>query len=266
MITINKIAKDDISELTRQYSQKITAPLDDMWENAIIPGGDYYLISKESAEVGYFVIDENATLLQFFIVDSVAPHSREIFEFILKEKNIPQAFAGTFEPDYLSLCLDKQIKAEVDTLLYKESQAIEFPAPIESIHSILATMDDYEAVLNFCEEKVGIQGEWMKPYYQHLLPNKSVTLFKLGDEIIGAGECRPSQSNNAYANVGIMVSADYRKRQLGTYIMSQMRKTANENGRKAICSTTIDNIGSQKAITNSGFYAYHRILKITFPD
>lgn len=263
MITINKVYRDSISSLIEKYNNKITVPFDDMWENMVLPSGSCYEI-KETELIGYFIVDENDTLLQFYVDDNCRNRITEIFEFVLKEQNIKSAFVGTFESQYLALCLDKNAKVTIDTFLYKELKSTEIQVPVEAINIEQASINDYAAILEFCENKVGLSGDWMKPYYQNLLPQGSVYLFKIGDEIIGVGELRPSNSSIEFANLGMMVSKDFRKQNIGTYIMNQMKLRANKKGLIGICSTTFDNIASQKAIQKSGFYAYHRILKVEF--
>lgn len=263
MIEISKVKRDSITSIVKKYSEKITAPLDDMWENMIIPSGTFYTVSDADI-MGYFVVGDNNTMLQFYIEECYESKTIEIFEQVVKDQNIEGALAGTFEPLYLSLCLDRNTKVEVDTFLYKENKSAEIKSPIDAIRINQANKDDYTEILDFCKSKVGLEGDWIGPYYKVLLPKGSVYLFKIEDEIIGAGELRPSKSSVSYANLGMMVSKDFRKQNIGTYIMHQMKLLANKKGLMGICSTTIDNVASQKAIIKSGFYSYHRILKIRF--
>ena len=263
MIELTKIKEHDISKISDNYRKSISVPLDDMWEDMIIPSGSFYAI-LDSAILGHCVINEDGFLMQFHLKESFLYRASEIFDHVCQALNAKGAYVATFESDYLCLCLDKQKTLKVDTILYHESAMIENNAPLPGIEIKIATMSDYEEVLNFCVTKVGIEGDWMQPYYQNLLPAKSVYLFSIESHIIAIGELRPSKSSNQFANLGIMVSSDYRRKSLGSYVMSQMRMKANNLGLKGICSTTVDNLGARKAIVNSGFDAYHRILKCDF--
>ena len=263
MIELTKIKEQDISKFRSNYLKSISIPLDDMWEDMIIPSATFYAI-LDSDLLGHCVINDDGFLMQFHLKEPHLYRASEIFDHVCLTLNAKGAYVASFESDYLCLCLDKQKTLKVDTILYRESVMIENKAPISGIEIKNATMSDYEDVLNFCVTKVGIEGDWMQPYYQNLLPAKSVYLFTKENQIIAAGELRPSKSTKQYANLGIMVSTDYRRKSLGAYVMSQMRMRANALGLKGICSTTTDNIGAQKAIVNSGFDAYHRILKCDF--
>ena len=74
---------------------------------------------------------------------------------------------------------------------------------------------------------------------------------------------RPS-SAEGFANVGMTVSADYRRRGLGRYILTTMRRLANEKELKAICSTDNNNTASYNTNLKSGFVCYHRIEERSF--
>ncbi|WP_342305207.1 GNAT family N-acetyltransferase [Methanolobus sp. ZRKC5] len=265
MFQINKIDKESIKELTDAYYTNITAPMDDMWESGIIPDGDFYTIEREDV-LGYFVVDADNTLMQFFIKGEYENEAPNIFEFIKDQKKINKAFVSTYEPRYLSLCLDKNYGVEINSILYTEMKAVEFKKPLESISSEFAKMEELDETLAYFKDKVGIEGDWLVAYLKYVISDQRIVLFKVGNEIIGTGEMRPSHSSESYANIGVTVSKDYRKKNIGTYILSHMRILANEKGLKAICSTTIDNIASQRTIEKSGFGSYHRILVTIQPS
>ncbi len=263
-MTIEKATREELTGLIQKHSKLVLAPMDDMWEQMIIPSGAHYKMVDNEITVGYFIIDVNNNLLQIFAIDDYKWHLPTIFEYLLEEFNVKGALAGTYEPEFLSFCLDRCINFEIDTILYQAVPSTELTCPIEDVVREIASMENYDEILTFCHEKVGLEGEWMEPYYQNLLPQAAIHIFRKEGVIIGVGELRKSHSSPAFANLGIMVSKDWRKKQLGSYIMNYMKFTAKRKGLFGICSTTIDNVASQKAITKAGLMPYHRILKIQF--
>ena len=246
------------------HRESIYVPMDDMWENLIIPSGTCFEILHKSTQIGYYIVDANGYLLQFFLKDSDKNESLEIFNHIVETDTVVGAYAGSFEPDFQSLALNRAKETTIDTILYRAMKYDPLTCPVEGLERRLASMDDYDAVLKFCLDKVGLQGEWMQPYYQDLLPRECVHLFELDGEIIGIGELRPSKSSPEFANLGMMVAKEWRRKKLGSYIMNQILILAKEKDLIGICSTTQENIGSQKAIIKAGLAPYHRILKINF--
>lgn len=235
--------------------------MDDMWESDIIPKGDFYTIEKEYV-LGYFVVDVNNNLLQFFIKEEYESKAESVFDYVKKQKKLCKAFVSTYEPRYLSLCLDDNDGVEINSFVYTQTKAIEFKKPLESIISKLAVIEDLDEILAYNKDKVDIDGDWIIDYYNNLISNRGLILYRIKNEIVRTGEMRPSQSSKSYANLGMSVSKDYRKKNMGAYILTQMRILANKNGLKAICSTSKENIASQRTIEKSGFYPYHRILTV----
>ncbi len=169
MFAIKKTDIESIEELRNSYYTNVIAPMDDMWESGIIPGGDFYTIEKENI-FGYFVVDADNTLMQFFIKEEYENEAQDAFEFIKKQNNINTAFVSTYEPRYLSLCLDKNNGVEVNSILYIEMKAAEIKKPLESITSDFATMEELDAILAYDIEKVGIpDGDWLAEYTKYLI-------------------------------------------------------------------------------------------------
>ena len=263
MYGIKKVDKDSINKMRNRYYDTVTAPMDDMWEQGIIRGGVFYAIKKNKT-IGYFAVDSSNNIIQFYIEESYRDESIAAFDFVLKQQYISQAFVCTYEPQFLSLCMDRNAGVKINSYLYTQIKSVDFDKPIKSIYSKLAKPEDLEAVLTYNKDKVGLDGDWQTEYYKKLIPNEELMLYFADDEIIGAGEMRPSKSSNKYANIGMSVSKDYRRKKIGTYILTQMRAYANSRELTAICSTTAENIASQRAIIKCGFYAYHRILTVRF--
>ena len=103
-ITVNEISRDNILNFQKKYYQHILVPIDDYWENGIIANGTYYeIISQEP--IGYLVIDDDRVLLQFFLYTQREKET-EIFKNCIHLLQIEKAYANTYEPDYLNICLD----------------------------------------------------------------------------------------------------------------------------------------------------------------
>jgi predicted acetyltransferase len=123
----------------------------------------------------------------------------------------------------------------------------------------LAGLEDLEATASFWRDKVDMTGDWIEGYLKRLILKDCFINFYINDQIVGTGGIRPSISTKSFANIGIAVSCDYRRQGLGTYIIQTLRGHCNEQGYKTICSTTNENIASQKTIEKSGYLNYHKV-------
>lgn len=264
ILKTEKTDKKEIVTMTEAYLKYLTDPMDDMWEIGIIGASNYYKIIIENNEIGYFCLDDQNILLQFFIKDSFQNLSIEIFNHILDQYKIREAYVSTIEPRYLSLCLDAQEQVTVHTLLYKDLNTVNRANPIKESHLNVAEIEALTAILEFHLKNIGSLGAWVEAYYTKLIEKGQLFLLKLEEEIIGTGEFRPSEQQRPYVNLGVITSQRLRRQGIASHILTYLKELAYQQGLIPICSTTVNNIGSRRAIENAGFFAANRVLKITF--
>ncbi len=264
IVDIYKITKEEINKTIKEYYRNLIAPMDDMWEEAIIGISNYYKIVLENNDVGYFCLDDDNILLQYFIKDKFIDKSKELFKYILEKYNIEKGFVSTIDTRSLPLFLDFNNQICTDTFLYKDVCYVDKISPIEEIEIKIATPANLQGVLEYHENSVDIKGSWLKPYCINLIKKQQLFLFIVNNEIIGTGEKRISKNSKNYVHIGVTVSKEYRRKGVASYILSYLKKDCYKYGLIPICSTTIKNIGSQRVIQNSGFFAYHRIVEVEF--
>lgn len=116
---------------------------------------------------------------------------------------------------------------------------------IEGVTIKKANLSDLQQVLDYHENCVGIKGSWLQPYCIGLIEKRELVLFLLHGEIIGTGEKRLNERQQGYASLGVTVSKEYRRRGLASYILFHLKTDCYEHQLVPICSTSINNIGSQ---------------------
>jgi len=263
MFSYNKVSSKDVEDMRMKYYKNLTAPMDDMWEHGIIPKGDYYEIVHEH-RIGYFVLDDKKAILQFYLEHESRYNLDTIFQDVLKKFNIEHALVSTYDPIFLSLCMEESKGVEINSILYRGINTELVAKPIETMVSLYAVQEDFQRVIDYHEQKAGFHGVWLREYCKNLILKRELILYMIGDEIIGTGEMRHSLSSPEYCNVGMTVASDYRRKGIGSYILSDLKELAKQAELKVICSTSSDNIASQKTILKSGFFPYNRILDVRF--
>ena len=126
----------------------------------------------------------------------------------------------------------------------------------------LVTTDDIPSIKVFLKEQVGMDDTF--GYTENLVSRKEIYMVKEADIIVATSECRMSDSQPEIADLGIIVNRDFQGKGIATQVMQMQVNRVLEAGRKPICSTTLYNIASQKAIKRSGFYCSNIIFDITF--
>lgn len=147
--------------------------------------------------------------------------------------------------------------------MFHQDEIVDQPMPFDGIVMEKPNIENLNEILSYFEG-IGMTGDWLIYYMTQRINESGIMLFRYYGEIIGTGEVRPSISSDGYANIGMTVAANYRRRGLGSYILSSIRRITNERGYKAVCSTSNDNVASFNTITKSGFVCYHIINKIIF--
>lgn len=262
MYFIKKVKKEEIEEMRKDYYVNLTAPMDDQWEEGIIPNGDFFTVIQDDFIVGYFVLDDEGAIISFYTKKK--EEATEIFKAIISKKKIKKAYVFTCDPLFYKQCINLKKDMLDNSFLYRLKNKVEVDPPFNTIDIVKGEMRDFEEILNHFMDGTGISEEWAKIFMTTRINANSIIVFKLDNKIIGTGEIRPSISNSNYANIGMVVAKEFRRRGIATYIVNVVTKISIERGYKPICATSIDNIGSQKTIKKNGYECYHKINIILF--
>ncbi len=258
----------NIQSMKHAYLATLQAPLDGMWD-AIANGSPHWTILVDGEPAGYFVTDESGVLLQFHLRPEYGPLSAEVFRYVLKERAIGSALVSTADPLLDPLC-EAIASASVDhTLLYEiDSEKERMPVVVTqglTFQPVDAT--DLGRVVLFqqsCLDSEQDMTDWLRGYSSNLIARGELFCLYRRNEWIGLGELRRSDSQPGIADLGVMVSPEYRRRGWATDILVRLLAICDREGLQAICSTTVDNIASQKAIERAGFVSRHRLVEVNF--
>jgi len=261
--TFKPTSADALTGLKTEYRATALAPLDGMWET-FTSMADHYRIDDRSGPVGYCAVNSERKMLQFFV--KAPANDRAAFTQALANLGVKGAVVSTAEPAFLSLCMEKQSSVSEQAIMYHLAEGInaaaaEFPdaLPVRPF-----TQSDLPLAVEFVVATIGADAGWLESYFGDLIKRSELHGLIDGDELVSTGECRPSPTQPAYADVGMIVGTDHRGKGIATNMLRQMITESLSLGLKPICSTECSNIAAQKAITKAGFTAYHRILEIAF--
>ena len=265
MMTYIKLEHSDvIQQLRDDYLHTLIAPMDGMWENAVITHAAFWEIQDQGQQVGYFCLDSNNYLLRFHLLENYHAQAQEIFHWIISTYGIHYAITSTIESLYFSLCLALQRNVTLHTYLFRDHKRIE-PAPCLS-NSIFrkAEKRELDEIVHFYQANIEGSGEWIEGFVHKRLNLEELFVLHHWQTLVATGECIPSQKQTLYADLGIVVAQSYRGRGVGSSILIQLKKHCYEMGLLPICSCAADNLASKKGIEKAVFISEHRIMKILF--
>lgn len=253
---ISSIEKRD--NLRFDYMKKLIVPIDGFWENVVIGNSKCYEIIKENIMVGHFSVNSEKTLVQFHILDKYFRFAPEIFQYIIKSDHVENAAVCTMESSYLSLCLDNQNSISVESYLFHDCEKVE--CKLKDFTELMFRFAK-ESDLKLIIDKCGLPFEG---YYEEMIKNNQLFVLYNRDAFLGIGEFRISKTHSQFADIGMIVVEEYRKKGIGTYIITKLKEHCYKNNVTAIASCDSTNIASKRTLEKSGLISEHRIIKIEF--
>ena len=178
-----------------------------------------------------------------------------------------RATVSTIDPAFLSLCLDVQKSVTVHTYLYESHTAVPSDHPqADGLDFCLVDIAELDRTVAFQQACLGgdkDMSDWLRGYSSNLIEREELFVLCREDEWLGLGEYRRSNSQEGITDLGMMIAPAHRGQGWATYILTCLRARCTAEGRHAICSTMVDNIGAQKAILRAGFISRHRIMNVS---
>ena len=249
-----------INDLRAKLYQKLTAPIDAMWELLYIASSQHYFIENNDSTVGYCCINNNGCLLQIFLLEEYNSAMNQVITELIESKLIISASLSSNEPISFNTCLSLSKGIKTNTFCFEHSNKL---IDIKSDLNIeLVTTDDIPSIKVFLKEQVGMDDTF--GYTENLVSRKEIYKINESDVIIATSECRMSDSQPEVADLGIIVNRDFQGRGIAKQVMQLQVNSVLKANRNPICSTTLGNIASKKAIEKSGFYCSNIIFDINF--
>jgi GNAT superfamily N-acetyltransferase len=253
-----------IQQLRDDYLRMLIAPMDGMWESAVIAQAAFWKIQDREQFVGYFCLDSNRYLLRFHLLENYQARAQEIFRWIVSTYNIEHAIMSTIEPSYFSLCLDIQKSIALHSYLFRDNPCCELSSGLSTSTFRKAEKGELDDITRFYRANTEGSGEWIEPFLNARLNREELFVWYDQQTLIATGECIPSQKQPPYADLGIVVARSYRGRGLGSSMLLGLKQHCYKAGWKPICSCAAGNYASKKAIEKAGFISEHRMVNILF--
>lgn len=250
-----------LTKLKHKWRESLPRPQDGMWES-FRESAVHWGISVANEMIGYACVDQEDQLLQFYILQEYLSDGEAIFKLFLDKVKVKHGMVGTNNLTYLSLAMNFVKKVEVDTFLFSKAIDVTLAEKEGTLRKCEA--EDSTRVIDFYHHSIGAPKAWLTGYVGGLIEKGEIFVLEKEDEIIGTCEVRISETAPAYADIGMAVSPDYRRKGYGTYLLYQAKEIAQEWGKIPICSCEKENEGSAKSIQNCGFRSQYQLLKIIF--
>ncbi len=264
MIEILELASaGDLADLRRAHLATQNAPIDGMWE-AFANLSRYREIRSAGERAGYFCVNDEGLLLQLYLAPPCEDAAAEIFAEVAARDEVKGAMVSTTDPRFLSLCLDLHQEVRVHTYLYQDHLPGE-PAPAaeaETSFDVVAA-GELDTIAGLQRDSLDQDlGDWLVGYLENLITRRELYALRRGGEILATGEARVSDSQPPFADLGVITMRRHRGRGHASHVLCRLKRLCYDRKLAPICSTTVDNVAAQRAITRAGFVSRDRLLQI----
>lgn len=250
----------NIQPFRKQLYTQLMAPIDAMWELLYIASSQPYLILLGNQKVGYCCIDSHGCLLQLFLKDNYLQLMHEVIASLIRSDLITKASLSSSTPIAFNGCLFHAQSLSTNTFCFAHPNK-----RMELGHTLdlqVVAEEEIPAIKVFLKQEVGMDDTF--GYTENLVARGEIYRAMEGDTILATSECRLSDSQPGYADLGMIVNSQYRGRGFATEILKWQVNRVLAMGRRPICSTTQDNEAAQKAIKKAGFYCSNIIFDLHF--
>jgi GNAT superfamily N-acetyltransferase len=260
---IIKKTNNEVIALRAEYLKSLIAPIDGMW-SVFVEMADQYIFTINDISIGYCSINGENQILQFFV--KMGYDADEIYRQILNELSISGAVVSTQEHQHLSLAIDRHKSLAVNAFLYQceDNVAVMNADFNKNMNFRRIKLCELQSAIDLAVSALGAPEDWLNGYYRERIEGCELIGLWQGDKLIATGECRPSSTQKPYADLGMVVSSEYRGKGIATKILRSMILECREHGLIPICSTESENFAARKAIENSGFKSQLRILAVSY--
>ncbi len=266
MNTIKKVASfEEIKNLRGQYIFSLSGPLEPLIEEWIDYDANFYVLEKDNQQVAYFCVNSGQRLLQFYVIDSDVSQIQDIFSYLLSEEFFNQAWITTRDNLAVSVAMEFQRKVTVTDYLFQDSEK-----DLRYFGWVLTNFTD----TNFriaAREDIPVIHKVTKGFHDFLhynledsIADKEIFVLYKNSILLGTGVIASKNCHPPYTDVGMYVNEDYRRQNVGTYILVKLKEYCYNNGFVPICSCHRANLASKKTLEKAGFVSKDRALLVDF--
>ncbi len=264
---VQQDSSSTIDGYKESHLRVLSAPLDVYWEEALIGYSDHYELMIEGVSAGYYCLNSDNQLVALFLIAEYLSHGEGAMAHIVAEHGVRQALAGTNDAYFLSLCLEISTRSEIHTILFQDNDRNACVEDQGYRFEQATAADEDRLLLHYVQsngdmdiDSIETGFEDLRGYTQSLMRDHQIFILYEGDTLIATSECRISETQKPYADLGMIVATNSRRKGVGSYMLARTKRFCYERSVEPICSCEAGNIGSKKAITKAGFVSRDRVV------
>ena len=240
----------------KDYLASLSSPIDSFVEQHLVES-DYYRITADGAELGFFAISNDTLLTQFYLNDTGLQRGRELFAEVLEQHKPSTAFIPTCDELFLSHALDKHTALKKMAFQFSDGgKPIDYTPKQPKPAYRLAEAADIPA-LNAIEDSIIDNPE-------ERISRGELHVGYLDDKLVAIGLMEASLFWSDRTSIGMLTHESCRQQGIGTQTLLYLKQLCYDKNIMPIAGCGYSNIGSQKTLQAAGMITKTRLLKLSF--
>ncbi len=237
------------SFLRQRYLHALAEPQEWFLEE-LIGSGQFWM-----REDGSYGVTYGKTLVEYYCVDPEEAVS--LLRDFLFQHGFSTVLVKSFDVDLVRSCEQLGwVRSVAGMLFRKRTPHLQTSFPGADIRA--TTPNDVRAIWEINESFFESITEIEK-----LAASGKLWTVRVNGEIAGCGLTNRVIENGDAVDVGMMVGEAYRRRGLGTFIVSEISQRIESMGLRPICGCAAHNIASKATLEKAGFISEHHLLSFS---
>ena len=247
-----------IDDLRKRYLDGLIEP-QELYLEFKIREANVFVIQSCNQRIGYFLLGEDADLLEYFVNHEFLHEADTILERVIRKFSVRKALCKSFDHTLLSCCAGIQTQMNVLGVLFREYREEIRPPVREGVTCRPATAEDERHIIEI-NEAVFDHDEEVAEYIR----DGKIFLFEKERELVGFGIFACVNEGRPAFDIGMLVERKYRRQGYGEYIIRYLAHFCAQNGWRAVCGCAVENKASRRCLEKAGFASRYRLLEFVF--
>jgi RimJ/RimL family protein N-acetyltransferase len=248
----------EIADLRTQYLDSLPEA-QEYYLELLVQKGQAFRISTGSHPIGYFILRQDATLLEYFLLPEYQTQADTLLEQVIHKYDLKSALCKTYDHLLLSCCVQYQKQVSVGGFLFREYHPVSNPPIFPDVTRRLAVMQDFPKL---CAINVEVFDEDNE--IREYIEKQRIFLFEKDQKLVGFGIFSRIIADRPEHDIGMLVDKPFQRQGYGQYIIRFLTDFCIDNGWQPVCGCAYENTASRRTLEKAGFVSKHRLLNFSF--
>jgi len=235
------------------YEIKLSQELFLEW---MIREAEAFKIYNDNHEVGYFIVNKEGILLEFYLITEILYKKEEIFKQLIENHSVKKIYCKSFDNVLLTcshtFCTSNKV---IGTLFrdYSKGISVEYENQFKvrlARHSDIQFLLAYDSGLYESPEEL-----------RYTVANNMLYMFEKDNYLIGCGYLIKIMPDKNFHDIGVWTNPDVRKQGYGAMIISYLKRHCFSHNYTPVCGCDVNNIASRKTLERNGFISKYCLIE-----